>query len=147
MYMPIFSSKINIQLIAETLINAGISNIVISPGSRNGGLTMQFVNDERFKCYSIVDERCAGFVALGMAQKLKEPVVLCCTSGSAALNYYPAIAEAFYQNIPLIVLTADRPANYVDLFDGQTIRQENVFEKHTQHNIQLSEAESDTEIT
>ena len=103
--MPKYSSKINIQLIAETLLKSGISNIVISPGSRNGGLTMQFVNDDRFTCYSVVDERSAGFVALGMAQKLNEPVVVCCTSGSAAVNYYPAITEAFYQNVPMVVLT------------------------------------------
>lgn len=147
MIMPNFSSKINIQLIAETLFNAGIKDIVISPGSRNGGLTMQFANDDRFNCYSIVDERCAGFVALGMAQKAKKPVVICCTSGSAALNYYPAIAEAFYQNIPMIVLTADRPADFVDLFDGQTIRQENIFQKHVYHSVQLTEDENDSAIT
>lgn len=145
--MPKFSSKINVQLIAEVFFNAGIRDVVISPGSRNGGLTMQFVNDDRFNCYSIVDERCAGFVALGMAKKLKAPAVICCTSGSAGLNYYPAVAEAFYQNVPLIVLTADRPEDYVDLFDGQTIRQENVFEKHSLFNTQLSESEEDVEIT
>ncbi len=145
--MPKYSSKINIQLIAETLLKSGISNIVISPGSRNGGLTMQFVNDDRFNCYSVVDERSAGFVALGMAQKLNEPVVVCCTSGSAAVNYYPAITEAFYQNVPIVVLTADRPVNYVDLFDGQTIRQENVFEKHVYASIQLEEEEDDATIT
>src|SRR5690606_21234294 len=111
------------------------------------GLTMQFVNDNRFTCYSVVDERSAGFVALGMAQKMREPVIVCCTSGSAAANYYPAVTEAFYQNVPLVILTADRPSNFVDLFDGQTIRQENLFEKHSYSNVQLSEEEDDTTIT
>lgn len=141
--MPKYSTKLNIQLVAETLIHTGISRVVLSPGSRNGGLMMQFANDERFNCYSVVDERSAGFVALGMAQSLGEPVVVCCTSGSAVVNYYPAITEAFYQNTPLIVLTADRPANYVDLFDGQTIRQEMLFEKHSYANVQLVEEEDD----
>lgn len=145
--MPKYSSKLNIQLIAETFLKSGISNVVISPGSRNGGLTMQFVNDNRFTCYSVVDERSAGFVALGMAQKMREPVIVCCTSGSAAANYYPAVTEAFYQNVPLVILTADRPSNFVDLFDGQTIRQENLFEKHSYSNVQLSEEEDDTTIT
>lgn len=145
--MSKYSAKIHIQLLAETLIQSGIEDVIISPGSRNGGLIMQFVNDKRFDCYSIVDERCAAFVALGMAQQSGKPVVVSCTSGSAAANYYPAVTEAFYQNIPLIVLTADRPENYTDLFDGQTIRQKNLFEKHSYHNVQLTEDTSDTAIT
>lgn len=141
------SAKINIQLISETFKQLGIEDIVISPGSRNGGLTMQFVNEPDFNCYSIVDERSAAFVALGMAQKTQKPVVVCCTSGSAAANYYPAVTEAFYQNIPMIVLTADRPATFTDLFDGQTIRQENLFEKHVFYSAQLIEDESDESLT
>ncbi|MXV39241.1 2-succinyl-5-enolpyruvyl-6-hydroxy-3-cyclohexene-1-carboxylic-acid synthase [Flavobacteriaceae bacterium Ap0902] len=141
------SSKINVQLIAETLINLGVEDIIISPGSRNGALTMQFANDKRFHCYSIVDERSAGYVALGMALEIQKPVVISCTSGSAAANYYPAITEAFYQNIPLIVLTADRPEGYADLFDGQTIRQENLFEKHVYYSTQLQESEHDEILT
>ena len=124
------SSKFNVQLISEAFIQFGLKDIVISPGSRNGGLTMQFVNEPSFKCYSIVDERSAAFVGLGMAQKTRKPVVICCTSGSAAANYYPAITEAFYQNVPLVVLTADRPEKFTDLFDGQTIRQQGLYDKH-----------------
>lgn len=145
--MQRYSSKLNIQLLSETFVQSGIQDIVISPGSRNGGLTMQFVNEDNLNCYSIVDERCAAFVALGIAQKTQKPVVVCCTSGSAAVNYYSAVTEAFYQNVPLIVLTADRPEGYTDLFDGQTIRQENVFEKHSYCNVQLSEEETDDVIT
>ncbi|MBV7439949.1 2-succinyl-5-enolpyruvyl-6-hydroxy-3-cyclohexene-1-carboxylic-acid synthase, partial [Weeksellaceae bacterium TAE3-ERU29] len=142
-----FSKKINVQLIAEVFLAAGIKDIIFSPGSRNGALITHFVNHDGFNTYSIVDERSAGFVALGMAQQTQKPVVICCTSGSAAANYYPAVTEAFYQNIPLIVLTADRPANFTDIFDGQTIRQENLFEKHSYFSTQLSELETDEIIT
>lgn len=142
-----FSKKLNVQLLAETLLAFGIEHIVLSPGSRNGALSTHFTHHPGFKTYSIVDERSAGFVALGMAQQIRKPVVLCCTSGSAAANYYPAITEAFYQNVPLIILTADRPEHLVDNFDGQTIRQKNLFELHAYHNTQLSEDESTESIT
>ncbi|MCM4168200.1 2-succinyl-5-enolpyruvyl-6-hydroxy-3-cyclohexene-1-carboxylate synthase [Arenibacter antarcticus] len=115
----------------------GIKNIVISPGSRNAPLTIGFTEDPFFKCFSIVDERCAAFFALGIAQQLREPVVILCTSGSALLNYYPAISEAFYSDIPLVVISADRPPYKVDVGDGQTIRQENVFENHIAYGANL----------
>ncbi|MBU2905716.1 2-succinyl-5-enolpyruvyl-6-hydroxy-3-cyclohexene-1-carboxylic-acid synthase [Arenibacter algicola] len=117
----------------------GIKNIIISPGSRNAPLTISFSEDPFFNCYSIVDERCAAFFALGIAQQLNQPTVLLCTSGSALLNYYPAIAEAFYSDIPLIVISADRPSYKVDIGDGQTIRQENVFEKHIGYSANLKQ--------
>jgi 2-succinyl-5-enolpyruvyl-6-hydroxy-3-cyclohexene-1-carboxylate synthase len=103
---------------------------VISPGSRNAPLTLGFTDHPFFHCYSIVDERCASHVALGMAQQLRKPVVLLCTSGSALLNYYPAVAEAYYSEIPLIVLSADRPPHKIDIGDGQTIRQNTIFQDH-----------------
>ena len=78
-----------------------IENVIISPGSRNAPLTLGFVNHPKINAFSVVDERCAAFFGLGMAQQLQEPVVLLCTSGSALLNYYPAIAEAYYSKIPL----------------------------------------------
>ena len=107
-----------------------IENIVISPGSRNAPLTLGFTEDPFFKCYSIVDERSAAFFALGLAQQTKKPAVIVCTSGSALLNYYPAVAEAFYSDIPLIVISADRPPYKIDIGDGQTIRQEGIFSNH-----------------
>ena len=117
--------------LAQTLIQLckakNIKHIVVSPGSRNAPLTIGFSNDNFFDCYSIVDERSAGFFALGLAQKTRKPVALVCTSGSALLNYYPAIAEAFYSQIPLVVLSADRPKHLVGIGDGQTINQENVY--------------------
>ena len=90
-----------------------------------------------FKCYSIVDERCAAFFALGMAQQLKHPVAILCTSGSALLNYYPAISEAFYSDIPLIVLSADRPKHLIEIGDGQTINQKYVFQNHILYSANL----------
>ena len=117
----------------------GVQHIVISPGSRNAPLTIGFTNNPYFKCYSIADERCAAFFALGIAQQIKMPVAVVCTSGSALLNYYPAFAEAFYSQIPLIVLSADRPQSKIDIGDGQTIRQENVFSNHSLFNANLHE--------
>ena len=115
---------------------------MISPGSRNAPLTIGFVNNPEFNCYSIADERCAAFFALGIAQQTQKPVAVVCTSGSALLNYYPAFAEAFYSQIPLIVLSADRPQSKIDIGDGQTIRQENVFKNHSLYNANLTETAS-----
>ncbi len=100
------------------------------PGSRNAPLTIAFTENPYFNCFSIVDERCAAFFALGMAQQLQKPVVVVCTSGSALLNYYPAVAEAFYSTIPLMVISADRPSYKIGIGDGQTIHQLNVFQHH-----------------
>jgi len=114
-----------------------ISNIVISPGSRNAPLTIGFTENPFFTCFSIVDERCAAFFALGMAQQLQKPVAVICTSGSALLNYYPAVAEAYYSNIPLVVISADRPIYKVGIGDGQTINQKNVFENQIGYSANL----------
>ncbi|MFP2994694.1 2-succinyl-5-enolpyruvyl-6-hydroxy-3-cyclohexene-1-carboxylic-acid synthase [Spongiivirga sp. MCCC 1A20706] len=125
------------QTVAFLCQEKGIKNIVISPGSRNAPLTISFTENPFFKTFSIVDERCAAFFALGMAQQFQKPVALVCTSGSALLNYYPAIAEAFYSDIPLVVLSADRPIERIDIGDGQTIRQKNVFENHILYSANL----------
>ncbi|MEY4433380.1 MAG: hypothetical protein RLZZ44_1514 [Bacteroidota bacterium] len=127
------------QSIIEIFLAKGISNIIISPGSRNAPLTIGFASNPSFQCYSIADERSAGFFALGIAQQTKQPVALVCTSGSALLNYYPAFAEAFYSQIPLIVISADRPQSKIDIGDGQTIRQKNVFANHSVYNANLDE--------
>lgn len=118
-----------------------MKHIVISPGSRNAPLTIGFNADPFFKCYSIVDERAAGFFALGIAQQWSEPVAVVCTSGSALLNYYPSVSEAFYSNIPLVVISADRPESKIDIGDGQTIRQRQVFSNHTIYDANLVEGD------
>lgn len=125
------------QSVIQACKSKNIRHIVLSPGSRNAPLTISFSNDPFFTCYSIVDERCAAFFALGIAQQLRYPVAVVCTSGSALLNYYPAVAEAFYSDIPLVVISADRPSNKIDIGDGQTIRQPNVFVNHSAYNANL----------
>ncbi|WP_108869071.1 2-succinyl-5-enolpyruvyl-6-hydroxy-3-cyclohexene-1-carboxylic-acid synthase [Aquimarina aquimarini] len=141
-------SKIPLAQSVVALCEAkGINHIVISPGSRNAPLTIGFSEHPNMHCYSIVDERCAAFFALGIAQQIQQPVALVCTSGSALLNYYPAISEAFYSDIPLIVLSADRPIERIDIGDGQTIRQKNVFANHILYAANLySEVVAETTI-
>nr|WP_321413037.1 2-succinyl-5-enolpyruvyl-6-hydroxy-3-cyclohexene-1-carboxylic-acid synthase [uncultured Allomuricauda sp.] len=129
--------------VAQTLVlyfkSKGVKNIVISPGSRNAPLTISFTKNSFFNCFSVVDERCAAFFAMGMAQHLQQPVAVLCSSGSAMLNFYPAVAEAYYSDIPLIVVSADRPGYRIDIGDGQTIRQENVLEKHIGYSANLKQ--------
>ena len=131
-------SKIPVaQSIVALCVAKNIKHVVISPGSRNAPLTIGFTNHPEIEAYSIVDERCAAFFALGIAQQIKQPVAVVCTSGSALLNYYPAIAEAYYSDIPLVVISADRPIERIDIGDGQTIRQKNVFENHILYSANL----------
>lgn len=105
----------------------GIDDVVVSPGSRNAPLINSFMREFGHRCISIVDERSAAYVALGMASCSKMPVVLVCTSGTAALNYAPAVAEAFHMGVPLIIITADRPPEWIDQQDNQTIRQAGIY--------------------
>jgi len=131
-------SKIPLSQTVVTLCKThNIKHIVISPGSRNAPLTIGFTNDVFFNSYSIVDERCAAFFALGIAQQIKEPVVVVCTSGSALLNYFPAVSEAYYSHIPLVVLSADRPKHLLNIGDGQTIKQKNVYGDHVFYSADL----------
>ncbi|WP_296316661.1 2-succinyl-5-enolpyruvyl-6-hydroxy-3-cyclohexene-1-carboxylate synthase [Winogradskyella sp. UBA3174] len=131
-------SKIPLSQTVVMLCKAhNIRHIVISPGSRNAPLTIGFSHDDFFNCYSIVDERCAAFFALGIAQQLKQPVAVVCTSGSALLNYYPAISEAYYSHVPVVVLSADRPKHLIDIGDGQTIKQKNVYGDHVIYSTNL----------
>ena len=134
------------QIIIAACRQFEIETVVISPGSRNAPLTIGFSNHEDFETLSIVDERCAAFFALGIAQQKQKPVALVCTSGSALLNYYPAIAEAYYSQIPLVVISADRPAHLIDIGDGQTIRQENVFKNHILYSANLKEFDAENSI-
>lgn len=131
-------SKIPVaRSVVALCVAKNIKHVVISPGSRNAPLTIGFTHHDDITAYSIVDERCAAFFALGIAQQKRTPVALVCTSGSALLNYYPAIAEAFYSDIPLVVISADRPIERIDIGDGQTIRQKNVFENHIIYSANL----------
>lgn len=121
----------------------GVRHAVISPGSRSAPLVIAFSRHPDITCLQVIDERSAAFFALGMAQQLHAPVALICTSGSAVLNYGPAIAEAFYQRVPLLVITADRPEEWVDQGEGQAIRQQGVLALHMKRSVQLPRNPSD----
>ncbi|MEX0987259.1 MAG: 2-succinyl-5-enolpyruvyl-6-hydroxy-3-cyclohexene-1-carboxylic-acid synthase [Bacteroidales bacterium] len=125
--------KQHINDLAQILKQSGISHVVICPGSRNAPLIQVFQQDSHFTCYSIVDERSAGYIALGMARQLGRPVVVVTTSGTATLNLAPAVAEAYYQHIPLVVLTADRPPEWPPQFGNQRINQENIFLQNSKY--------------
>lgn len=128
---------------AQLLKQHGCTTIVVSPGSRNAPLLIAFSADKNYTCISVPDERVAAFTAMGMTLEKREPVAVICSSGSAAVNFYPAVVEAFYQHLPLIVLTADRPKELIDQGIGQTIRQENVFENHIEFGANLLREPSD----
>ncbi|MDF7812273.1 2-succinyl-5-enolpyruvyl-6-hydroxy-3-cyclohexene-1-carboxylic-acid synthase [Hymenobacter sp. YC55] len=116
--------------IAEICARHGITDVVLSPGSRSAPLTLAFARHPDLRVRVVTDERAAAFIALGMAQAQRRAVVLVCTSGTAGLNYAPAVAEAYFQHIPLVVFTADRPPEWIDQLDGQTIRQHNLYGAH-----------------
>ena len=110
----------------------GLKKVVCSPGSRNAPLVIALDEHPAIETFVIHDERVAAFYALGMAQETGELVAVVCTSGSAMLNYYPAVSEAYYRSIPLVVLSADRPEEWVNHGDGQTIVQTGVYTNHIQ---------------
>lgn len=131
------SDKPIAQMLAAISAAKGMRNAVISSGSRNAPLVIAFDAQKEIECLSVIDERSAAFFALGIAQQTNLPVGIICTSGSAALNYAPAIAEAFYQKIPLVVITADRPSEWIDQDDGQTIRQKNIYSNYCKASFNL----------
>jgi 2-succinyl-5-enolpyruvyl-6-hydroxy-3-cyclohexene-1-carboxylate synthase len=132
--------KQHIADLVEIFAQKGVSNIIISPGSRNAPLIEAFYKRFGEKCINIVDERSAGYVGLGIARNRQLPVILLCTSGTAVLNYGPALAEAYQQQIPLIAITADRPVEWIDQIDNQTIRQANIFSNIVKSSFSLSQA-------
>lgn len=131
------NARQGISDISHICLGHGIRHAVISPGSRSAPLTLAFVANPQFRCHSMPDERSAAYFAMGMAQQLKKPVVLVCTSGTAVANYMPALAEARYLKVPLLVLTADRPPEWIDQNDGQTLRQENIFVNVVKRSFQM----------
>jgi 2-succinyl-5-enolpyruvyl-6-hydroxy-3-cyclohexene-1-carboxylate synthase len=116
--------------IAEIANKKGVNHLVLSPGSRSAPLTLAFTRHPKIKTYVIPDERSAGYIALGMSIILNQPVGIVCTSGTASINLYPSITEAYYQNVPLIIFTADRPPEWIDQADGQTLHQANLYNTH-----------------
>ncbi|MHC0038962.1 2-succinyl-5-enolpyruvyl-6-hydroxy-3-cyclohexene-1-carboxylic-acid synthase [Pseudoneobacillus sp. C159] len=112
------------------LVQSGVTNVVVSPGSRSTPMAMMMAEHPLLTVHIQIDERSAGFFALGMAKAIRKPVALLCTSGTAAANYYPAIIEASYSRIPLIVLTADRPHELREVGAPQAIDQIHLYGKH-----------------
>ncbi len=127
----------NTATLAAICADHNLRHFIISPGSRSAPLTIAFARNANISVRMVVDERAAAFIALGMAQQRRAPVGLVCTSGTAALNFAPAIAEAFYQRIPLLVFTADRPPEWIDQQDGQTLHQQNLYAPHSRGEFQL----------
>lgn len=120
-----------------------VEKAVVSPGSRCAPLLIGFGKHPDIETISVTDERSAGFIGLGLAQQSEKPVVLVCTSGTATQNFAPAVTEAFYQQVPLIVLTADRPPEWIDQWDGQTIRQKNLYIDHIKGSFVYDEDSTD----
>lgn len=123
--------------IAEICARKNVSHAVLCPGSRCAPLTLAFSRHDKIKTRTFSDERSAGFIALGLAQQSGSPIAMICTSGSAGYNFAPAVAEAFFAQTPLIIFTADRPAEWIAQHDGQTIHQQNMFGKHVKQSYQL----------
>ena len=122
-----YSDKKNVLQLVALLRAHGVRRAVLCPGSRNVPLVQAFATCGGFECFSVTDERSAGFFAIGLALHVQAPVVVCCTSGSALLNLHPAVCEAFYRRVPLVVVSADRPAAWIGQMDGQTLPQPGVF--------------------
>ena len=117
------TANINCRELLDVMMAKGVETLVISPGSRNAPLLIGAAARPELRKIIITDERTAAFTALGIGMVTGRPVGLICTSGTALYNYAPAVAEAFYQHVPLIVITADRPAQWIDQDDSQTLKQ------------------------
>ena len=131
-----YCDKENVNLLTARLIETGIKDIVVSPGSRNAVLIHNFYEaskiDNSFRLHPVTDERSAAFFAIGIWIVTHKPVAVCVTSGSALLNTLPAVAEAFYRQIPLVVISADRPQRWIGQLDGQTIPQPGALRPYTE---------------
>ncbi len=139
------TSHLHVQIIADLVFRKGIRHVVFSPGSRSAPFVIAFQEYQAIKKYVIPDERVAGYFALGIAQQLQQPVVLVCTSGTAVLNLAPAICEAYYQCIPLIVITADRPEFAHEKGENQAIYQSGIFANYVYQSIDISSVYTATE--
>ena len=138
-----YTDKKNILQLVALLKEHSISKIVLCPGSRNSPIVHTLANHPFFTCYSVTDERSAGFFAMGLALHGGKPAAVCCTSGTALLNIHPAVAEAYYQHVPLIVISADRPGAWIGQMDGQTLPQPGVFGSLVKKSVNLPEIHTD----
>ena len=140
-----YSNKENVNILTSLLLEYGVSDAVVCPGSRNAPIVHNLSVCEAIRCRPVTDERSAAFYALGLAIATRRPTVVCVTSGSALLNVMPAVAEAAYQHIPLVVISADRPQQWIDQLDGQTIPQSDALGRFVRKAVQLPEPHNDEE--
>lgn len=141
-----YSNKEHINILTALLVAHGIRHAVVCPGSRNAPITHNLNECPDITCYPVTDERSAGFYALGMSQAFKQPVVVCVTSGTALLNLAPAVAEAYYQHIPLVVISADRPPQWIDQLDGQTLPQPDALGRFVRKAVSLPEPKDEEDL-
>ena len=142
--MP-YSNKENVNILTALLVAHGVKHAVVCPGSRNAPIVHNLNECPNITCHPVTDERSAGFYALGMAQIIRHPVAVCVTSGTALLNLLPAVAEAYYQHVPLVVISADRPAMWIDQQDGQTLPQLDALGRFVSKAVSLPEPSTDDE--
>ena len=141
----VYSNKKNVNILTSLLVAHGVSYAVVCPGSRNAPIVHNLVTCPDIDCFSVTDERSAGFYALGMAQATLSPVAVCVTSGTALLNLLPAVAEAYYQHVPLVVISADRPLQWIDQLDGQTLPQQDALGRFVRKAVSLPEPHNEEE--
>ena len=134
-----YSAKANVLELTALLRAHGVEDVVVCAGSRSAPLAHTFASCPSFRCTPMVDERSAAFTALGMCAALKRPCAVCCTSGSALLDMAPAVAEAYYQRLPLLVISADRPAAWIGQMDGQNMVQPGAFQNFVRWQATLPE--------
>ena len=134
-----YSNKENVNILTSLLVAHGVRHAVVCPGSRNAPIVHNLNECPHISCHGVTDERSAGFYALGMSIAVDGPVVVCVTSGSALLNVAPAVAEAYYQQRPLVVVSADRPPQWIDQLDGQTLPQGDALGRFVRRAVTLPE--------
>lgn len=137
-----YSDKENINILTALLIAHGVRHAVVCPGSRNAPIVHNLAQCPELTCYPVSDERSAAFCAMGIAMRTALPTVVCVTSGTALLNTVPAVAEAFYQRVPLVVISADRPQQWIDQLDGQTLPQLQALDRFVRKSVTLPEVHS-----
>ena len=140
-----YSNKDNVNILTALLVAHGIRHAVVCPGSRNAPIVHNLNECPDIRCFPVTDERSAGFYALGMSQCLHQPVAVCVTSGTALLNLAPAVAEAYYQHQPVVVISADRPERWIDQLDGQTLPQPDALGRFVRKAVSLPEPHDDEE--
>lgn len=136
----------HVKILIGMLKAYNIKHLVLSPGNRNIPFVYLVEEDPFFQCYSIVDERSAAFFALGIIERLNEPVAICCTSGTAVCNYTSGVAEAFYQGLPLVVLTADRNPYYLNQNEDQMVPQLDILKPIVKYSVQLPKISNSKDV-